>query len=302
MKAKKDAEFKYLEIPNDEDILALLGSDYIMKYGEYENGIKKDQMHFHNLMEIGICRWGSGEISLNKKSYPYTAGDVIVIPANFSHAINSLGETSFWEYIYVKPATFLERFFDGDSRKRIRFVEEIEFRPFIKHKEHVLNLETELNLIMKQARLHDYGYKESIKGLLYALLMEIIKINHADRMKPEIKEVQEPQHGKALLLAMKYIEGNYEKELRSSDIAAAAFVSETYLRRLFFETCAMSPMQYVKRIRIVAACNMIKNQDISMNDIAYIVGFDNMATFINNFKKIHGCTPTQWKENNCTKS
>ena len=116
MKHKKDAEFKFLEIPNGEDVLAFLGSDCIREYGRYENGIKKDRMHFHNLLELGICRWGSGEITLDKKSYPYKAGDIIVIPPNFSHAINSHGETSFWEYIYVKPRIFMEKFYKKASQ------------------------------------------------------------------------------------------------------------------------------------------------------------------------------------------
>ena len=173
----------------------------------------------------------------------------------------------------------------------------MELRAFMVSKEKYPDLETEINLVMNQKRVKAYGYKECIKGLVFALLMEIAKINHAVLDKPENKDYQSTQNVNALALAFTYIEENYAKELRISDIANAAYVSETYLRRLFVENCAISPMQYVKKIRIEAACKMIKRTDSSFNEIAYSVGFENVGTFISNFKKIKGCTPKQWKQN-----
>lgn len=150
---------------------------------------------------------------------------------------------------------------------------------------------------MNQVRVQAHGYRECMKGLLFALLMEMVKINYyIDCNRSELKERQSPQKIKALVLAFEYIEENYSKELRISDIANAAFVSETYLRRLFVTSCNMSPMQYVKKFRIDTACKMMKNSDSTISEIAYAVGFDNMTTFISNFKKIKGCTPKQWKD------
>ena len=42
----------------------------------------------------------------------------------------------------------------------------------------------------------------------------------------------------------------------------------------------------------------MKDTDANINEIAYKVGFENMTTFINNFKKVVGCTPREWKQNN----
>lgn len=296
MKNQKNAEFRFLEISNGEDVLALLGSEGIRVYGAQENGAKSVRLHFHNLMEVGICRWGKGEVNLDGKWYPYKSGDIMVIPQNYPHTINSHGEKSFWEYIYIKPSAFFEKAYKEDLRKKKRSIEGVEERPFFKKRENVPDLEAEINLLMNQARIQAHGYKECMKGLLFALLMEIIKINHIDCDKPEMKERQSPQKVKALALAFEYIEENFSKELRISDIANAAFVSETYLRRLFMESCAISPMQYVKKIRINAACKMMKSSASSISEIAYTVGFENMATFISNFKKIKGCTPKQWKD------
>ena len=95
-------------------------------------------------------------------------------------------------------------------------------------------------------------------------------------------------------MAFEYIEENLEKELSVSEIAKAAYVSETYLRRLFAECCALSPAQYIKMVRIDAACKLLKQGDANINEVAYKVGYSNVSTFINNFKQITGKTPKQW--------
>lgn len=297
MKNEMNVDFKYVEIPYGEDALALLGSEWIREYGVDDKGKAISRNHFHNLMEIGICRWGSGEIVFDKKRYPYKKGDITVVPKNYPHAtVNEQGEKSFWEYIYIKPSVFLEKIYKSEVRKREKFTEEVEYRPFIKGQDEVPGLVAEINLIMDQLRIREYEYRNCIKGLLFALIMEIIKINHIDSEKPEYDEKYSPRKVKTMGKALEFIEENYAKDLRISDIAEASFVSETYLRRLFAECCAISPMQYVKLIRIDAACKLIKSTDANINEIAYKVGFTNMATFINNFKQIVGCTPKQWKQ------
>ena len=299
MKNEKNAEFKFLEIPKGEDILAMLGSAYIKKYGWDDSGKQIERNHFHNVMEIGICRWGTGEVVLDKKRYPYKKGAVMVVPQNYPHEIYSThGEESFWESIYIKPSVFLEKVYKKDARKSNRYAQEAESRPFLKEREEILPLVTEINLVMDQVRVQAYGYRECIKGLLFALLMEIIKINHMDKEKPEYGEKYSPQKEKKLAKALEYMEANYRKNLRVLDIAQAAYVSETYLRRLFAESCEMSPMQYLNLMRINAACKLMKDTDANINEIAYKVGFENMTTFINNFKKVVGCTPREWKQNN----
>ena len=126
--------------------------------------------------------------------------------------------------------------------------------------------------------------------------MEIIKINRMDNESQNYAESMNPQKVKKLYRALEFIEENYMKELRICEIAQAAYISETYLRRLFADCCSVSPMHYIKIIRIEAACKLIKNSDENINEIAYRVGFNNMTTFINSFKKIMGCTPKQWKQ------
>lgn len=105
---RREAKFKYCQIPDGEDLLAVLGSAGIKTYGLDEVRRTVLPNHFHNLLEIGICRRGRGTVVFNNDRRFYTENSVIIIPANFPHnIINVEGEKSFWEFIYVDTMEFL---------------------------------------------------------------------------------------------------------------------------------------------------------------------------------------------------
>lgn len=295
MKNEMNTDFQYCKIPYGEDVLAVLGSDGIREYGADKKGEISRRQHFHNLMEIAVCRWGIGEVMIDGRSYPYEQGDIMVIPQNCSHTIVSRKSTkSFWEFLYIKPSVFLEICYPEGNRKKERFLQDVEYRPFVKKGGDAACLIAEIGLIMDQFRLKEYEYQNCVKGLLFAVLMEIVKINRKDSEKPEFAEMSNMSGIRILGMAFEYIEENLEKELSVSEIAKAAYVSETYLRRLFAECCALSPAQYIKMVRIDAACKLLKQGDANINEVAYKVGYSNVSTFINNFKQITGKTPKQW--------
>lgn len=57
---KKEIEFRYYEIPQNEPCIALLGEAWVRPYG-------MDSLHFHNYMEIGFCYDGIGELVLDEQ-------------------------------------------------------------------------------------------------------------------------------------------------------------------------------------------------------------------------------------------
>ena len=291
-------EFQYLKVPYGENVLALLGSEWIQEYGLEKNTKEDKKEHFHNLMEIAVCRMGTGDVYIDHERFEYQKDDVIVIPRNFSHTIISHpGEKSLWECIYLNPSLFWENCNNVEARKKTKLLEEIEYRPFMKSKKDAEILITELNLIMNQLRVKEYEYKNCIEGLLLALFIEIARINHKDQAKPEFEKKISPKKVETLSAALDYIEENFAKDLRISEISQAAYVSETYLRRLFSECCGVSPVQYAKMIRIEHACELLEKNDFNINEVAFRVGYTNLTTFINNFKDITGETPKQWRKN-----
>ena len=108
--------------------------------------------------------------------------------------------------------------------------------------------------------------------------------------------IQKVSQSKRVTRILEYVERHYAEPIRAEDIANAVYVSSTCLRKLFKDNFRMSPMQYINYVRIQKACEMIRKTDDSISEIARKTGYENLATFINNFKLYMGETPKQWKE------
>ena len=297
---RREAKFKYCQIPDGEDLLAVLGSAGIRVYGLDEVRRTVLPNHFHNLLEIGLCRRGRGTLSFNHEKRFYTENSLIIVPANFPHSIiNAEGEKSFWEFIYVDTMEFL---LNAKFRKRDaqRFFNRIESSPIKRQREEVPLLARELDCLMDQIRVQDYGYRNCVKGLLFTVLMEIVKINSDEfvneKMQDTAEYVNDEKSGK-LQLALSFVEENFAEDIKISDIAEAVYISESYLRRIFAEKYNMTPVQYVNYIRIQEACKLLKDRKCNINEAAQKVGFNNMSTFITNFRKVKNQTPGQWLKN-----
>lgn len=289
-KNKKSAEFYYRSIIDSEVVQALLGTEDI-----HEDPSRK---HFHNLMEVGICRRGNGEILCKNRKYRYSEETIIIVPANEVHAIISTGdEKSFWEYIYINPLAVLKQ---TDILRRERKLSQyfVNDQVIVRDREDALFLREEVNLLMDQMRVKEYGYCQCVWGLTYAILMEIVKINHEMDDKQGNSWKVDKRSSSNITRALDYVDEHFGEDIRTSDIAKAAFVSETTLRKLFHEHFDMSPGQYVNYIRIQKAGELMRRTDASIAEVAGTVGYDNLSTFINNFKLYTGETPSKWKEKN----
>ena len=109
-------KLEYYQISSGEDLVAKLGSVGIRNYGRDRFEKETPRNHYHNLLEIGICRKGKGIIIFNKERIPYSEGTIIIVPANYPHnVVSTLGEKSFWEVIYVNPMEFLKEYYENTS-------------------------------------------------------------------------------------------------------------------------------------------------------------------------------------------
>lgn len=101
---------------------------------------------------------------------------------------------------------------------------------------------------------------------------------------------------------MNYIEKNYKNEnLNVSMIGDYFNMTSNYLSRMFKTQVGEGLHNYIERIRIEKAKELIKSENLSILDIAKEVGYTNSKTFIRVFKKIEGTTPGKFRELDDTK-
>lgn len=282
-------EMRYYNIPKDEYVLALYGESWIRNY-EYI-------MHIHNLMEIGMCVQGSGNMWLGEESIRYAPGTITIIPEGFSHSTESDDEVSSgWEYFFLDVSRILYCFYPGDEFFRNDLEEMINRRAWCITEDKYPELASLLALLMDEVRQKDVMYRECQKGLCQNLLLRIVRMNE-DVIEEEKYTAVEKRDMKQIQPAIDFIHEQYGREIKIAELAGSCHMSESHFRRKFEECTRMTPVEYLNSYRIKKACDMIRENKGSMADIAEMTGFLSISTFNRNFKNIFGVSPNQWKKN-----
>lgn len=99
----------------------------------------------------------------------------------------------------------------------------------------------------------------------------------------------------AIMKVVCHIESNYQKVISLDQMAALASMSKYHFVRLFRREAGMSPVRYLKFVRIQRSKELLKRADLSVFSAAHRVGFQDVSNFNKNFKNIEGCTPSQYR-------
>lgn len=92
-----------------------------------------------------------------------------------------------------------------------------------------------------------------------------------------------------------YIDNNFEKEVRLSDLANQLYVTEQYLSRIFKEYNGIGISEYLIKRRLAKVRQLLLETEDSITDIAYSAGFSNINSFNRIFKKYQEMTPSEYR-------
>lgn len=95
---------------------------------------------------------------------------------------------------------------------------------------------------------------------------------------------------------MAYIEKHYEKKIYTDDLATISKTSLSTLQRNFKNVHGTSLSEHLNRVRIRHACSALRSSDLSIDDIAFSVGFENSNYFTKVFRKYMGNTPRVYRD------
>jgi AraC-like DNA-binding protein/ligand-binding sensor protein len=95
--------------------------------------------------------------------------------------------------------------------------------------------------------------------------------------------------------AKQYIQEHQADDLSLGEVAKAVNTSTFYFCKIFKKTTGLNFTDYVSRVRIEKARNLLLNPNLRISEIAYEVGFQSLTHFNRVFKKISGASPTEYR-------
>lgn len=284
IKRKQSVEFRYYEMPPESYLLALLGERWIINYG-------REAVHFHNYLEIGYCYYGEGHMILDGETCDYRGEMFTVIPKNCPHCTRSeKQQISRWEYLFIDVEGFLKEVYKERPIMVKKLLGRMSDKAVIVSCAQYPEIAGLIRNILEEMREQQGFYKESVRGYLLALFVELAR-------KGEREEYKEERVGNEHRIAevLDYIAEHYAEDIKIAKLAKICHVSETHFRRIFEKIMNVSPAEYINMIRVQHACTLLKETPDSIERIREKVGFPTASTFNRNFRKMVQMSPGQWR-------
>lgn len=95
---------------------------------------------------------------------------------------------------------------------------------------------------------------------------------------------------------VQYIDAHMGEDLSLTKVSTMVFHNPSYFSKLFKQTMGIGYCEYVAKLRMTRAQNLLCTTSQKIGDISRQVGFDSIPYFNKTFKKTFGCTPQEYRE------
>jgi AraC-like DNA-binding protein len=97
-----------------------------------------------------------------------------------------------------------------------------------------------------------------------------------------------------IVQAKLFIDNNFAERIDADEIADEACYSKFHFIRTFKSIYGKTPHQYLTAVRVEKAKAMLED-DVSVTETCFAVGFDSMGSFTGLFKRRVGVTPSEYQ-------
>lgn len=181
----------------------------------------------------------------------------------------------------------------------------------------------QLNLV-KEKKYSPAVIKDWVIKLIYDIKLSLNVLNHFDGQSPEIKDhdiqhVETIEHlegvlevifhkfcehlqssdlssrNEDILKAQKYVQIHLSEKISLKDVADHLHLNSSYFSRMFKKETGEGFVEYVTKVKMAKAIELLDHSSKSVEQIAYELGFDNKSYFLKTFKKFYGVSPKSYR-------
>lgn len=222
---------------------------------------------------------GKGTLVYQDNTYRITPGSVMLIDTNLLHEYHALEDG--WTFKYI-------HFQGGMSESYYSYTFEHLGPVFQIPQSMVLEVNDCLDAILRETEKTvniDYA---TVSSHIYTILT--LFLSH------ENPNVNSEKTVTGLEQALSYITRNYQAKITTDDIAAASYLSRSYLSELFKKKYGIGPHEYLTMYRLSQVKKQLLNTKCSIAEIADQTGFRDIFTLSRVFKRKFGITPTEYRK------
>ena len=162
----------------------------------------------------------------------------------------------------------------------------------------MVKLVTEWGLEVDQSTLREaYFSTRVLNSRQHESVVKLLAIfaQHLSMVSNQVVVQQENAEPPVIARAKQFINEHQTEDLSLGQVAKAVNMSTFYFCKMFKKITSINFTDYLSRVRIEKAKNLLLNPNLRISEIAYEVGFQSLTHFNRVFKKITGQSPTQYR-------
>ncbi|MEC7308822.1 MULTISPECIES: GlxA family transcriptional regulator [Vibrio] len=103
-------------------------------------------------------------------------------------------------------------------------------------------------------------------------------------------------HGNDKIVSVqRFIQKNHHLPLTLDQLAEEAFMTRRTFIRQFTKATTLTPINYIQHVRVQSACELLESSHKPVEQISYLVGYEDVNSFRKVFMKIIGLTPSRFR-------
>lgn len=246
------------------------------KYGEDWHSVP----HTHNHTELFFIVSGKGQFLIQGQIFPVDTNSMVIINPNTLHTEMSLDAQPL-EYI-VLGIDGIELATSENSNGQFCILNHFEST----------DISSCLRNILREMELKNAGYEDICQAYTEIL---VIRLMRSTALIPQA----EPQviSGNRQCAAIKrFIDLHFKSSLTLEQLAEEAHMNKYYLAHSFKREYGISPINYMISRRIDESKYLLEETDLSMSQIAQLLGFSSLSYFSQVFHKAQGVSPMEFRQ------
>jgi AraC-like DNA-binding protein len=249
------------------------------------------RLHFHPEFELTLVTRGTGTRMIGTSIEDYGPGDLALIGSGVAHAYASSAGTSTQEAIVIQfRRDFLgEDFFGVPEFADVgRLLDESSAAA-------ATVFESDPSTIKRCQTLLTLNPAERTVALM-SLLIELAGRRQSRRLDNSGLMLGLSPDARARVDAVcGYLQERFTGSIRLGDVAAVAHMSEAAFSRFFRRSLGRTMTQYVMELRIARARQLLRDSALSISEIAYQCGYENLSNFNRCFRALEDRSPRQYR-------
>lgn len=240
--------------------------------------------HGHQHFMLTMITRGRGVQSLNGKDIPFEENHLFLLsPADFHHNTVAGGET-FDYYRLCFSYELLEARLSG-----LIPLDSLPLHLALDGNSASIALQLLAQLTEESENGQNRtGHKEYLQTLVEQLIILVLRESPASAFS---------QPGNPINRALGYLHAHFHDSISVGDAAAVAGYTPNYFNSCFREQVGMPFGEYLRKMRLNYAENLLRSSEISVSEIAFEAGFGSLSHFSRTFRKKHDCSPQEYRRN-----